>query len=284
VNDFPPISVLIRTFNSAKTLGRAIEALDRMPGDEIIVVDSGSTDHTLQIAEEHGCVILRAPGRFHYSKSLNIGFRAAKNEWVNVISSHHIPVVPDFLAAYRQAIAAFPPDIAVAYGPSTLSGEALDRFDAETIRIFSKEDYDRDCYVCSNRNALYRRSVWEKFPFDEAIITAEDHAWLIQAMSAGYRLAYVPKARGMNCNQGSLRHMFRKGYYDSRCFRKPNHRPMSLWHLGGALKNLTKQLLQGKIDTGNWIRNASHAFGQFFGTRMPEIVPLPPEFRKTDHS
>ncbi len=279
-NELPAISVLIRTFNSAKTLGRTIEALDRMPGDEIIVVDSGSTDNTLQLAEQYGCVILRAPGPFNYSKSLNIGFRVARNEWVNVISSHHIPVVPDFLATFRRAAATFPPEVVVAYGPSTLTGEALETLDPEAIGIFFREDYDHTGYVCSNRNALYRRSVWEKFPFDETIITAEDLAWLIQAIDAGYGYAYVPRARGVNCNKGSLKHMFLKGFYESRCFRKPDHRPMRLWHLGGALKNLTKQRLQGKIDNGNWLRYSFHAFGQFFGTRMPETTPLPPGFRE----
>ena len=46
----PAISILIRTFNSAGTLPSVLDRLELQPEDEIIIVDSGSTDATLAIA------------------------------------------------------------------------------------------------------------------------------------------------------------------------------------------------------------------------------------------
>src|SRR5664279_2369308 len=65
------ISVVIRTRDSARTLERVSVGLGKAEGDEVIVVDSGSRDATLDIAKKYGAIIVLAPGPFHYSKSLN---------------------------------------------------------------------------------------------------------------------------------------------------------------------------------------------------------------------
>ena len=52
-----PVSIVIRTLNAAATLRPVLEALRRNPDDQLILVDSGSTDGTLEIAERHGCHI-----------------------------------------------------------------------------------------------------------------------------------------------------------------------------------------------------------------------------------
>lgn len=53
----PPISILIRAFNEADRIGRTLESLKGI-GQEIIVIDSGSTDKTVEIAESHGARVV----------------------------------------------------------------------------------------------------------------------------------------------------------------------------------------------------------------------------------
>jgi hypothetical protein len=67
-------SVIIPTFNSAETLGRAIESVleQSWPAHEIIVVDDGSTDETREIAAGFGRSI-------HYLYQENAGVSAARN-------------------------------------------------------------------------------------------------------------------------------------------------------------------------------------------------------------
>ena len=55
----PPITVLIRTFNSGQTLDQVMAALPLAEGDEFVVVDSGSTDATLAIASRHRARVFR---------------------------------------------------------------------------------------------------------------------------------------------------------------------------------------------------------------------------------
>jgi len=266
----PGISVLIRAFNSAKTLERLLSKLVLAEGDEILVVDSGSTDATLQIAQRHGAKIIVAPGPFNYSKSLNLGFRAASNPWVLVISSHCIPVVEDFLGIYRRESAAFPEEAVVGYAPSGLSGRSDPALDPFRTVFFAEKEYPRVSRVCGNANTIYRRRAWMELPFDETIRTAEDKLWLMEMLKRGRRFAYIPAARGVNQNQASLRYMFNKGCSDARALRSASFKPMTLRQLAGALKNLAKQAIRERIGWGNWIRYSAHAFGRFAGSHRSQ--------------
>jgi len=264
------ISVLIRTYNSAKTLYRLLDALMLKHGDECIIVDSGSSDGTLRIAEAYGARIIKAPPPFHYSKSLNLGFAAAKNSWVLVISSHCIPQVPNFLEIYRHEILKFSKEVIVGYGPSTLSGKNDPNLEQIETCIFTANDYERVSRICSNANTIYRKQAWEELPFNEQIRTAEDKIWITEMVAKGYHFAYIPLARGININKGSLLYMFKKGYRDKRSTREKDFRPMGFYHLAGGFKNLTLSFLKKEVDIGNYVRSNAQLLGQFFGSHQKE--------------
>ena len=269
------ISVLIRTRDSARTLERVIAGLGRAEGDEIIVVDSGSRDATLDIAKKNGAKIVQAPGPFNYSKSLNLGFASARNPWVLVLSSHAIPIVPAFLEVHRAAIRQFPANVAVGYAPSTISTKTGTEATVGEVCFYSSTNFHPIEPLCGNGNAIYRRAAWESLPFDETIRTAEDKLWLREWFQRGGRIAFIPAARTLNCNQASLAYMFRKGYSDARarCEKAgepASYQPMGLYHLAGALKKLAVQKLTGETNFGNWLRYSSHVLGQFFGSRRKQ--------------
>jgi len=259
------ISVLIRTFNSAKTLGRVLSHLKLKGEDEYVIVDSGSTDSTLAIAGSHGARIVHAPGPFNYSKSLNLGFQAARNPWVLVISSHSISVVPDLLAVFREAAQDFPEEVVVGYAPNSLSGRGP--FEDDKIRYYNRENIQAIHSSCGNGNTLYRRSAWEEIPFDEGIRTGEDKAWLADALGQGCRIAFVSGARTINISQYSLRYMLMKGYSDCRALP---HEPRSVVDLAMGLGSHTKSFLRGGMPVGNWIRYGAHIVGQYFGSQQSQ--------------
>lgn len=71
----PRITALLNTENDALRLGRALETL--YPCDEIVVVDHGSRDSTVQVAREYGARVLAAePGASpdHYLRSVRPGW------------------------------------------------------------------------------------------------------------------------------------------------------------------------------------------------------------------
>ena len=102
------VSVIIRTLNEQQYLGELLDAVgtqNTVFDVEVILVDSGSTDSTLPIAEAAGCRIVHVdPSQFTFGRSLNIGCRAARGDVLAFISGHCVPAGPDWLGSLVQPI------------------------------------------------------------------------------------------------------------------------------------------------------------------------------------
>src|SRR4030043_2142668 len=94
-------SIVIRVKNEAEHLGSVLEALggQEQPCLEVIVVDSGSTDGTVQIAERFGArIIAIEPQSFTFGYALNVGVAASRGEVAAFLSGHARPCDQRWLA------------------------------------------------------------------------------------------------------------------------------------------------------------------------------------------
>lgn len=94
------ISIITVTYNSEETLTRYLESIAQQDYDkdsvEILVVDGGSTDKTVEIAESSGArIIHETTGSPESAKA--IGLQSAKNEIIAFISSDNIASHKDWL-------------------------------------------------------------------------------------------------------------------------------------------------------------------------------------------
>ena len=90
--DFPPcryltgarVSLYIPSYNVAKTLKDCIESVlnQTYPIDEILIIDDGSTDETIDIASQYSVRIVRHNKNLGLAASRNTASRAARNEFV----------------------------------------------------------------------------------------------------------------------------------------------------------------------------------------------------------
>jgi uncharacterized protein len=72
------ISIIIPTLNEAATIGAILADLQPLPNVEIILVDGGSIDNTVKIAQASGVQVLTSPsGR---ARQMNLGAKAATGE------------------------------------------------------------------------------------------------------------------------------------------------------------------------------------------------------------
>ncbi len=81
----PRFSIIIPAFNAAATLARAVESVrtQSWPAHEIIVVDDGSTDSTVEIARQYGdAVRLIQQPNSGVSAARNAGAAAATGDWL----------------------------------------------------------------------------------------------------------------------------------------------------------------------------------------------------------
>ena len=81
----PKISALVITLNEAKNLPELIKSLDFT--DEIIIVDSFSSDNTLEILSEYSHVKVYQHEFSDFSSQRNIALKYASNEWILFIDA-----------------------------------------------------------------------------------------------------------------------------------------------------------------------------------------------------
>lgn len=256
-----PISLVLRARNSAATLGEVLRALDLGEGDEIVLVDSGSTDATLAIARSHGARIVSIPAEsFTYGHALNVGFQAARNPWVLSLSSHTVPARPGFLAAYRRALGRFPSTVVAAVGP------ILGEFGAPLpagLTLYEGDDLAEGFgFGAGNPNALYRRSAWERHPFDPKSEGGEDLQWYVEALRSGETVAAVHDAPVRYLSRRTFAAFYRKGRVDHRAaVRWIRVRPPTVAGVAVRCLKLSAFLLLGRMDWHGAKGGIAHALG-----------------------
>jgi glycosyltransferase involved in cell wall biosynthesis len=187
------VSVVIRTFDSERTIGEVLEAVSSQgfTSREAVIVDSGSTDATPEIIGRYPHTLVDfSKEPFGYGAALNAGISAAKGEYVACLSSHCVPLRDDWLDALVGAMEA-DESLAGAWGPLVFErrdGLAPERgVDAMDLEGFYREP-NRGL---QNSNSIIRRSLWEERPFSGEVPTAEDQEWAHHFLSLGYRTALV---------------------------------------------------------------------------------------------
>jgi len=191
-------SIIIRTYNEARHLPELLRGIQSQaaPGmeSEIIVVDSGSTDGTQDIAKRFHCRIEHIRKEdFSFGRSLNIGCAAASGDVLVMISGHCIPANDNWLARIVEPLS--DGRVALVYGCQRGNHES--RF--SECRIFEKyfpriSQIPQEGFFCNNANLALLRNVWQQNPFDEDLTGLEDMRLAKQLVGKGMSIGYVAEA------------------------------------------------------------------------------------------
>src|SRR5205085_2390801 len=112
------LSMLIRALNEEAHIGRLLEGVfqqSRIP-DEVILVDSGSTDATIEVARRFSNVeVVRIPSsEFSFGRALNRGLETTTADLVVIASAHVYPLQTSWLAELTAPFSDH--EVALAYG------------------------------------------------------------------------------------------------------------------------------------------------------------------------
>ena len=186
----PEASVIVRARDEAKTIRRTLDSLRAQTvRPEIIVVDSGSRDATVELSRPRCDRLIEIPPeRFTYGRALNIGAAAASAPIHFALSAHCWPERDDWielsLAHYDR------PEVAGTNGRNEGPwGQPLDGPYTPELAAARSNPY----WGFSNHASSWRGSVWERFPFDEDIDYAEDREWEFRVLAAGWELVFDPR-------------------------------------------------------------------------------------------
>ena len=97
------ISACYMVKNEEKNLPRSIDSLKNQ-FDELIVVDTGSTDNTIEIAKSYGAKIIETTWQDDFSMPRNMAIEAATGDWIIFLDADEYFVTPKKV---RQAVEKF---------------------------------------------------------------------------------------------------------------------------------------------------------------------------------
>lgn len=209
-------TVIIPTFNGEKYLERILESLSNQKVDgeyEILVIDSGSTDSTLEIVKRYPAVrLFEIPNsEFGHGKTRNQGVSLANGEFVAFLSHDAVPANSSWL---HEMLAPFSIDESVV---AVIGKQAprpgcfpLQRFDIERVfaqfgpdfgtTIFYWDDQtmhpgqlDAVTFYSDVNSASRRAFLRDVIPYRD-VEYAEDQMFGRDLINAGYRKAYAPRA------------------------------------------------------------------------------------------
>lgn len=237
----PDISIVLLTYNGdtylADVLASIFAQITRF-SYEVIAIDSGSSDRTLEIIRKYPVTLIQISNHeFGHGRTRNLGVRYASGQYVIFLTQDAMPANEYWLGnlvrpvAEDQRIAGCygrqiprpncdpweARDICIGAGPvSALKRvDFQDRFQKETYRAH------RSRFISfSNVSSCIRKSVLESLPFSENIVMAEDQEWCKRAIEIGHTVVYEAASVVYHSHNHSLKMIYRRHFDYGLSFRE----------------------------------------------------------------
>jgi GT2 family glycosyltransferase/glycosyltransferase involved in cell wall biosynthesis len=214
-----PVSVVIPVKDAGALFERVLEAV-RAQGDlELIVIDSGSRDHSREIARSAGAELIEiASADFGHGRTRNLGAERASGELIAFLTQDAVPT-PRWLDALRDAFE-LDPRVGAAFGPHLPFDDTSPMIARELTEFFDGFAPNRrpvihrrgDLTFLSNVNAAYARGCWDEIRFAD-VAYSEDQAFGRAMLEAGWAKVYHPDAAVLHAHDyGPVE--FMKRYFD----------------------------------------------------------------------
>lgn len=215
----PEISIIIRTFNEERYLGKCLKSVFNQKINkkfEVIIVDSQSTDSTLTIAKKHSTRIFSIDKRdFTYGKSLNIGCSHALGKYFVFLSAHALPKDEHWL---NELICSFDEKTAGVFGKQIPMKDAYPL--VKRFIIDSEENFHNIGF--SNTSAAIRKRCWSILHFDESVLISEDIFWAQHMVGMDYTIKYNPNSIVYHSHNYNLQKFFYRNYAELKVRRDAN--------------------------------------------------------------
>lgn len=220
--ELPTCSIIIRAYNEAGHIRRLLDGIQQQTirPRQTILVDSGSSDGTTDIAAEYPVEILHIdPQDFSFGRSLNLGISQAEGEVVVFASAHVYPVYPDWLERLLHPF--LEQNVALVYGKQRGARET--KFSEHQIfaHWFPDRSVSQQTHpFCNNANAAIRRSLWQEHAYDESLSGLEDLEWGRWALQQGHRIAYSAEAEIVHVHQETPAGVYNRYRREAMAFKR----------------------------------------------------------------
>ncbi len=226
----PLISVVIPVKNGADTLRSCLDGIFSQTlrsKIEVIVIDSGSTDGTLELLKEYPVIVHPLPPKeFNHGETRNLGIRLARGEFVVMTVQDATPATDNWLEIMLEH---FSDPAVIAVCGQQIVGHDKDKNPLQWFSPSGEAQPQKIVYPDPSKfisltgkqqhafcnwddvNAMYRKSAKDKIPFRK-LMFSEDTLWAKDALSQGQTLVYDYRARVYHYHHQDFKFYFKRTY------------------------------------------------------------------------
>jgi rhamnosyltransferase len=278
-------TVFIPTFNGEKYLDLLLTAVESQHFDgnfEILVIDSGSTDRSLEILRAHPAVhvIQIPPSEFGHGKTRNLAAELGRGTYIAYLSHDAIPVGDRWLDSIVSPMAPGGLDCEAVVGRHVARSTCFPSLKYEIAGVFYncgpsemvsvtdgklKKTADMtsgELFYSDVNSAARRKFLTEVIPYRD-VAYSEDMAFAKDLLDAGYRKAYQPDALVEHSNDVTLREYPKRIFDETLGLRrlnqlgKPMHIAQSAAHALVDVWRMSKRIIRdpeyGRKNKVRWL-------------------------------
>ncbi len=194
------ISVVITVLNEQESILGTLcgLAVQKLQPDEVIIVDGGSTDQTVQLIKlfqsqhrELDLKLFEKPG--NRSEGRNYGIKQASYHWIAITDAG---CIPDKIWLEKLAQKAEQNEVLIVAG--YYRGAPQSSFEQAVIpyMLVMPDQINQANFLPATRSMLVHKSVWKEVGgFDEKLLLSEDYAFAKRIQRAGYRIVFSYEAQ-----------------------------------------------------------------------------------------
>ena len=235
------VSIVIPTLNAGPGFEDLLEKISVQEGNfdrEVLVVDSGSTDGTDELARRYGAIVHQiSKAEFNHGATRNLGISLARGEYVILTVQDAVPFDERWMAAMVENLERDERVVGV-YGRQIPhpDSSALTRVlvnNLATAGLERREHFAggpeqyrkmppvkrRRLAAFDNVSSCLRRSVWKEMPFEKTNF-GEDIRWGKRVVEAGYKTVYEPRSAVFHSHERGAVYDLRRYYVDQRVLRE----------------------------------------------------------------
>src|SRR4051812_44272906 len=193
----PEVSIVMRSFNEAWALGDTLAMLRRQAGPawELIVIDSGSTDGSVEMIREFGPAHFAQIENRDYvpGRVMNHGMRLARANKVLFLNADATPANEHWLEPLARGLE--PANVAAVFGPQIPRPDWAAVFACDYDRCFGeRRESAKWEHFFSMVSSGLRKDIWSKRGFLENLQYAEDDEYTRWARAQGFEVVYCPES------------------------------------------------------------------------------------------
>jgi len=216
--------IIVPAYNEEKNIVAVISDIRKYSADNIVIIDDGSTDSTVEVARRAGALIIRHPFNLGYGVALQTGYKYALKHHYDVLvqmdgdGQHSAKFIPELFREVESS------DCDVAIGSRFLADSQYRAgfLKSAGIKLFrhmiwwitgEKITDPTSGYQCLNRK-VFEFFADDQFPYDYP-----DANVIIMLHRAGFKIKEIPAEMMPNPEERSMhRGIFTISYYFFKMF------------------------------------------------------------------